>query len=59
MNPELNPELNLELSVEEVNTILAGLGELKAKTVMELIFKIRTQAQEQLPPPPTEPLEAP
>jgi hypothetical protein len=40
--------ITLELEVEEVNAVLAGLGELPAKTSMGLIQKIQQQAQPQL-----------
>ena len=40
--------ITLELEVEEVNVVLAGLGELPAKAVMGLIQKIQQQAQPQL-----------
>lgn len=43
-------DIKLELSLEEVNAILAGLGELPSKTgVWNLIVKIQQQAQPQLP----------
>ena len=41
-------ELNLTLDVNEVNVILAGLGELPAKVSINLIDKIRMQATAQL-----------
>ena len=42
--------LKLELTLEEVNAILAGLGELPSKTgAWNLIIKIQQQAQPQLP----------
>ena len=42
--------LKLELTLEEVNAILAGLGELPSKTgAWNLILKIQQQAQPQLP----------
>ena len=40
--------LTLELSPEEVNLILAGLGELQAKVSLPTILKIQQQAKEQL-----------
>jgi len=44
--------IKLELSVEEVNGILAALGELPTKTnAMFLIQKIQEQAQPQVPLP--------
>ena len=43
-------QIKLELSLEEVNAILAGLGELPSKTgAWNLILKIQQQAQPQLP----------
>ena len=43
-------QIKLELSIEEVNAILAGLGELPSKTgAWNLILKIQQQAQPQLP----------
>jgi hypothetical protein len=42
--------INLELTLDEVNGIIAALGELPAKTnAMFLIQKIQAQAQSQLP----------
>lgn len=40
--------MNLELKLEEVNTILSALAELPFKASAELIYKVRTQAEEQL-----------
>jgi hypothetical protein len=40
--------VKLELSVEEVNVVLAGLGELPAKASINVIDKIRSQAVSQL-----------
>jgi hypothetical protein len=43
--------IKLELTIEEVNGILAALGELPTKTnAMFLIQKIQAQAQPQVPP---------
>ena len=43
--------IKLELSIEEVNGIIAALGELPTKTnAMFLIQKIADQAKPQLPP---------
>jgi hypothetical protein len=43
--------IKLELAIEEVNGILAALGELPTKTnAMFLIQKIQAQAQPQVPP---------
>ncbi|HQU58022.1 MAG TPA: hypothetical protein PLU64_02475 [Saprospiraceae bacterium] len=47
-------ELELKLSVDEVNQILEGLGNLPFKQVFALINKIQNQAEAQLqeaPPP--------
>jgi hypothetical protein len=42
--------INLELTLDEVNGIIAALGELPTKTnAMFLIQKIQAQAQPQLP----------
>jgi hypothetical protein len=46
--------VTLELTVEELNTILAALGELPAKISIGLIDKIRKTATEQLQVEPTE-----
>ena len=40
-------ELKLSLTVDEINLILGGLGELPYKTVGSLISKIITQSQAQ------------
>jgi len=40
--------ITLELTVEEVNIILTGLGELAAKLSMPVIQKIQEQAQPQI-----------
>lgn len=40
--------VTLELTVEEVNIVLAGLGELPAKASIAVIDKIRRTATEQL-----------
>ena len=40
--------VTLELTVEEVNIVLAGLGELPAKASIAMIDKIRRVASEQL-----------
>jgi hypothetical protein len=43
--------ITLTLELDEVNGILAGLGELPSKTgAWNLIVKIQQQAQPQLPP---------
>jgi len=51
-----NESINLDLSLEEINVILGGLGELPAKASMGVIQKIQQQAQPQVVP---EPVEAP
>ena len=51
-----NENINLDLSLEEINVILGGLGELPAKASMGVIQKIQQQAQPQVVP---EPVEAP
>lgn len=51
-----NESINLDLSLEEINLILNGLGELPAKASMGVIQKIQQQAQPQVVP---EPVEAP
>jgi len=44
-------EIHLTLTIEEVNGILAGLGELPSKTgAWNLIVKIQEQAKPQVPP---------
>lgn len=51
-----NESINLDLSLEEINVILGGLGELPAKASMGVIQKIQQQAGPQVQP---EPIEAP
>ena len=51
-----NESINLDLSLDEINLILNGLGELPAKASMGVIQKIQQQAQQQVVP---EPIEAP
>ena len=41
-------EINLSLTLEEINLLLAGLGELPAKMSISVIEKIRSQATKQL-----------
>ena len=44
--------IKLELSIEEVNFILAVMGDLPTKTgAWELLKRIKEQADPQLPPP--------
>ena len=47
-----NESINLDLSLEEINVILGGLGELPAKASMGVIQKIQQQAQPQVVPEP-------
>jgi len=51
-----NESIKLDLSLEEINMVLGGLGELPAKASMGVIHKIQQQAQPQVVP---EPVEAP
>ena len=52
--------VTLELTVEEVNIVLAGLGELPAKASIAMIDKIRRVASEQLQAQPVAaPVDAP
>jgi len=41
-------KFNLELTEQEVNIILAGLGELPAKHSIELIAKIKSDCESQI-----------
>ena len=52
-----NESIKLDLSLEEVNMVLGGLGELPAKTSMGVIQKIQQQAGPQVTPE-AEPEEA-
>ena len=47
-----NESIKLDLSLEEVNAILGGLGELPAKASMGVIQKIQQQAAPQVQPEP-------
>lgn len=49
-----NESINLTLSLEEINVILGGLGELPAKASMGVIQKIQQQAGPQVQPEPVE-----
>ena len=49
-----NESIKLDLSLEEVNAILGGLGELPAKASMGVIQKIQQQAAPQVTPEPVE-----
>jgi len=51
-----NENIKLDLSLEEINMVLGGLGELPAKASMGVITKIQQQASPQVQP---EPVEAP
>ena len=41
-------KFNLELTEQEVNVVLAGLGELPAKHSIELIAKIKNDCESQI-----------
>ncbi len=43
-----NENINLDLSLEEINMVLGGLGELPAKASMGVIQKIQQQAGPQV-----------
>ena len=47
-------EINLTLTVEEVNTILASLGKHPFIEIAQLIVKIKTQGDAQVPVPAAE-----
>lgn len=49
MEKEKDTLITLKVTVEEANTILAGLQELPAKKANPLTNKLVKQAQEQLP----------
>ena len=51
-----NESIKLDLSLDEINMVLGGLGELPAKASMGVIQKIQQQASPQVQP---EPVEAP
>lgn len=57
MNEENVKKVNLELTLDEVNVVLAGLGELPAKTSLNVIDKVRSQAVSQLQPATAGPVE--
>lgn len=48
MKMDNNQTVTLELSLDEVNVVLAGLGELPAKTSLNVIDKVRSQAVSQM-----------
>lgn len=47
-----NESIKLDLSLEEINLVLGGLGELPAKASMGVITKIQQQASPQVQPEP-------
>ena len=47
-----NESIKLDLSLEEINMVLGGLGELPAKASMGVIQKIQQQASPQVTPEP-------
>lgn len=47
-NTAAQKKVNLELSLDEVNVVLAALGELPAKVSLSVIEKVRNQAVPQL-----------
>jgi hypothetical protein len=47
-----NESIKLDLSLEEINMVLGGLGELPAKASMGVIQKIQQQAGPQVKPEP-------
>ena len=47
-----NESIKLDLSLEEINMVLGGLGELPAKASMGVITKIQQQAGPQVTPEP-------
>jgi hypothetical protein len=49
-----NESIKLNLSLQEINVLLAALGELPAKTSIAVINKIQQQAQPQVVPEPIE-----
>ena len=50
MNEDNAKKVVLELTLDEVNVVLAGLGELPAKSSLNVIDKVRSQAVSQLQP---------
>ena len=53
-----NENINLDLSLEEINMVLGGLGELPAKASMGVIQKIQQQVGPQVTSEPVEAGEA-
>jgi hypothetical protein len=49
--------INLALTVEQVNAILIALSKLPYADVVELINRIKTDAEKQLAPEPPQPTE--
>ena len=49
-----NESIKLDLSLDEINMVLSGLGELPAKASMGVIQKIQQQASPQVQPEPVE-----
>ena len=49
-----NESIKLDLSLDEINMVLGGLGELPAKASMGLIQKVQQQAGPQVQPEPDE-----
>ena len=49
-----NESIKLDLSLDEINMVLGGLGELPAKASMGVIQKIQQQASPQVQPEPAE-----
>jgi hypothetical protein len=50
----MNDTLDFKLTIEEVNAVLQGLGELPARLSMNLITSIQNQAAPQMQPQPIE-----
>ena len=50
----MSQEINLVLSVQEVNQVLAGLGSQPFIQVVDLINKVKAQAEGQINPTPVE-----
>ena len=49
-----NESIKIDLSLDEINMVLGGLGELPAKASMGVIQKIQQQAAPQVQPEPVE-----
>jgi len=49
-----NESIKFDLSLDEINMVLSGLGELPAKASMGVIQKIQQQASPQVQPEPVE-----